>query len=100
MFRSPFETNWNFSDPLSPDETFDHFNQYNGTGDWQFYFFNSGPAEIQVEFLSLSIQCQGAKRHLEDKFNRTSPVHDRFMFEWAPRATFDLSIPDAGLCED
>lgn len=22
------------------------------------------------------------------------------MFEWAPRATFDLSIPDAGLCED
>lgn len=41
-----FYYDWVFSDFLSPDETFDHFNHYNGTGDWKFYFFNDGPADI------------------------------------------------------
>jgi len=41
-----FYYDWKFTDFLSPDETFDHFSHYNGTGDWEVYIYNAHTAAI------------------------------------------------------
>ena len=68
---------WRFNDTLAPEETFEHFFAYNGTGDWKFTFTNLDSSNnAKLEFISLTLQCQGARKHLKDDFNRAKPEHD------------------------
>jgi len=48
---------WGFNDFLRPDETFDHFKHYNGSGDWKFEFTNKNAANnaVFLEHLGLKV---------------------------------------------